>query len=1099
MKTRHPVSDQQKNTMGGSPGAKKISRQDKRGFDVIVREMIRWFARNDIAANFLLVAILLGGVYYAFNRIPLEVQPSYDIGEVEINMRFRGASPQDVEENIVIPIERALRDLQGVYLIDSNARAGSANIDVEAEEGVDLRELRDEVEARVEAINTFPGETERPVINIPNMSNYREVLTIAITGELSQNDLYKTARRVENELLDLPEISRTDMRGDHFLEIGIEADDEKLRDHGLSFEDLVAAIRRSSLALSAGSLRTPSGSIMIRTDGQAYTRDDYAKIIVTAADGAQLRVDELATISDGFEEKEMITRFNGSPAIMIDILRASDENAIEISDAVQRYIEKTTPLLPAGINLHAWDDESIRIRGRLSTLGNSLLMGAGLVLLVLGLFLRPMLAFWVVIGIPVSFAGGVLLMPFFGITANTMSIFAFIIVLGIVVDDAIITGENIYTHLREKMTPLDAAVLGTKEVATPVTFGAITTIVAFVPLSYFTGYWGNWTNQIPPIVASVLFFSLIESKLILPSHLKHLSTNRKKVSGFFRFQKAIADALERFVDKIYRPVLALSSKHRYTTLALFLAIALAGFGYQRSGKMGFVDMPKIEKYRITAYLGMVDNTSFEETDQNLLHIVSCAEDLKKELIDPGTGESLIRNVMNNTGASRWGGSGDPEEGYASLEIMPPSERSEPGPTNREISQMWRERIGEIPGMRYLRVSGEWGGSSYGRKEMNGLSVELRGPDSDSKRALATKIEALFQAQAGIETAWSRDQRQREEFAINLKPRALELGITQRQLAQQIRQAFYGEEAQRIQRDGEEIRVMVRLPKEKRESMFTFENLSVQAPNGSVIPFSAVATATLREAPGTIDRYNGAQVSYVYAQAESPEIEILKMAERLEPQISEIVAKDSDINWIWSGYVKEDRETGNRFYWLYGGLILALYALLAIPFKSILQPLIVLLAVPFGVIGAYAGHILLDITPSWLSVFGIMALTGVVVNDSLVLVDFINQKRRDGMPLKEAVLTSGVRRFRPIFLTSITTFAGLMPLMFDRAIHAQFLKPMAVSLGFGILFATVITLFLIPAAYLLLEDAKTFFGKAWGWYAKPFRDEEEAPLSRPEEI
>ena len=1051
--------------------------------------MIRWFAKNDIASNFLLVAIILGGIYTAFNKIPLEVSPSYDIGEVEINMRFRGASPQDVEEHIIIPVERVLRDLPGVKLIEAHARSGSANIDVEAEDGVDLRELRDEVEARVEAINTFPGETERPRIDIPNMSNYREVLTIAITGDLSDTELYKTARRIENELLDLPEISRTDMRGNLPLEISIEADDRKLRDHGLAFQDLVNAIRRSSLALSAGSLKTPAGSIMIRTDEQAYSRDDFANIVVTSADGAQLRVEDLAQLKDGFEDAETITRFNGKPAIMIDILRSGDENAIKISDAVTNYIEKSTHLLPDGINLFAWDDESIRIRGRLTTLGNSLMIGAGLVLVVLGLFLRPMLAFWVVIGIPISFAGGVLLMPYFGITANTMSLFGFIIVLGIVVDDAIITGENIYTRLREDLTPLDAAVLGTKEVTTPVTFGAITTIVAFIPLSYFPGFWGNWTNQIPPIVAGVLVFSLIESKLILPSHLKHLNTNRRKMGLFSRFQKRIADSLEKFIEKIYRPVLHFAVHHRYTTMCAFFALALAGVGYHKSGAMGFVDMPKVERYRISAYLSMVDNTPFAETDKHIDHIVACAEDLKRDLIDLGTGESLVRNIMSSTGSSRHGGAGDPEQGFASLEIMPPSERSEPGPTNAEIAKQWQERVGKIPGVRDFRVSGEWGSRSRGRSELNGLSIELRGPDSDSKRTTAEKLELLFEAQNGIEGAHADNQRQREEFAITLKPQALELGITQRELAQQIRQAFYGEEAQRLQREGEEIRVMVRLPKEKRESMFTFENLTIQAPNGSVIPFSTVASAELQEAPGTITRLNGAQVSYVNARPDSPEVEILKMAERLEPEISAIVAKDPNLSWIWAGYVKEDRETGSRFTWLFGGLILVLYALLAIPFKSILQPLIVLLAIPFGIIGAYVGHIILDITPSWLSVFGIMALTGVVVNDSLVLVDFINQKRREGMGLKEAVLISGVRRFRPIFLTSITTFAGLMPLMLDRAIHAQFLKPMAVSLGFGILFATAITLLLIPAAYLFLEDLKALFRPCWRWYSKPFRDDD----------
>lgn len=1049
--------------------------------------MIRWFARNDIAANILFIGIILGGVYVAFNKIPLEVQPSFDFGEVEINMNYRGGNPQDIEEHIIIPIERALKDLPGVKLLDSHAWSGSANIDVEAEEGVNLRELRDEVEARIDTINTFPGETERPRISIPNMGNRFEVLTVAITGDLSEVELYKTARRLENELLDLPEISHTALRGNRPLEISIEADDKKLADFGLTFQDLVDAIRGSSLALSAGAIRTPAGPIMIRTDGQAYTHEDYAKIIVTAADGAQLSLGELAEIKDGFEDAETITRFNGEPAILVDILRSGDENAIAISDAAKNYIKNTQHLLPEGVNLYIWDDESIRIRGRLSTLANSLMMGAILVLIVLGLFLRPMLAFWVVLGIPISFAGGVLMMPYFGITANTMSIFGFILVLGIVVDDAIVTGENIYTRLREDLTPLDAAVLGTKEVATPVTFGAITTIVAFIPLSFFPGFWGNWTNQIPPVVAAVLIFSLIESKLILPSHLKHLSTNRRKMGRFARFQKRIADGLEIFIERYYQPALRFAVNHRYATTCLFFAMAMAGWGIHKSGKMGFVSMPNIERYRISAYLSMVDNTPFTETDQHMQHIAECARELKAELIDPGTGESLISDIMSATGVSRHGGPGDAEQGFASIEIMPPSERSVPGPTNTEIAALWQAKIGKIPGTRDLRVSGEMGGRSRGDEEINSMSVELRGADTDSKRAIADELEVMFESQKEIEGAYADNQRQREEFAINLKPRALELGITQRGLAQQIRQAFFGEEAQKLQREGEEVRVMVRLPKGKRESMFTFESLNIQAPNGSIIPFNNIATATLQEAPGSIRRLNGAQVSYVNARPTDDKIDILKLAEKLELQIAEIVSKDPDVSWVWAGYIKEDRETGNRFTWLFGTLILTLYALLAIPFKSMTQPFVVLLAVPFGAIGAYAGHLMLGITPSWLSVFGIMALAGVVVNDSLVLVDFINNKRLDGTDLKKAVILSGVKRFRPIFLTSITTFAGLIPLMFDRAIHAQFLKPMAVSLGFGIIFATIITLFLIPASYLILEDFKTLCGKVWKWYSKPFRE------------
>lgn len=1054
--------------------------------------MIRWFTRNDIAANFLLVAILLGGIFTAYHKITLEVNPSQAYPEVDIKMTYRGGSPKDVEEHIVMPIERVLKDVQGIKSIRARASRGSANFDITPEKGVDLDELKDEVEARVNQINTFPGETERPRIQVPHTSDWKEVVTVAVAGDLSELDLYRLARRVEDDILNLDAVSRTDMRGDHPLEIAIEADDEKLRDHGLTIQDLGNAIRRSSVALSAGSVRTSSGSFMIRSDGQAYDLEEFGKIVVTSVDGAELKISDLATLSDGFDTKENILRFNGKKALFIDILQAPGESAIEISDAIKAYIQESASRYPAGIKLEMWDDESARIRGRLSILGNSLLMGGILVLLVLGLFLRPMLALWVVIGIPASFAGGLIMMPYFGLTANTMSIFGFIIVLGIVVDDAIITGENIYTRLRDDLSPLDAAVKGTKEVATPVTFGAITTVVAFVPLMFFDGYWSSWTTQIPPVVASVIIFSLIESKLILPSHLKHLKTHRdtKKLGAFARFQKKFADGLEAGVQKFYAPALRIASNHRYSTLAIFLALAALCLGVRAGGKLGFVSLPVIERNVVKSRISMLGNTPFEKTDEAILHVVAKAEELQRELIDPGTGESLIMHIMSDSGTGgRYGRDADAERGSVSLEILAPDKRSVPGPSNDEIVRMWTEKVGKIKGVRDFHAYGSFGGrSSGGREGIESLQIQLRGPASEDKELIAEEIEALFESHPEIEWAHAETEGDRQELAINLKPAALELGVTQRDLARQIRQAFYGEEVQRIQREGDELRVMVRLPEHKRQSLHTFDRLNIQAPDGTNIPFNTVAKAVFQPAPGSIERIDGAQISEIKAGPKSRESDIISIAAELEPLIHEIVGRSENLGWVWDGYIKEDRETGNRYNWLFGGLMITLYALLAIPFRSLLQPFVVLLAVPFGIIGAYAGHFIMGVTPSWLSVFGIMALAGVVVNDSLVLVDFINRRREEGMELKEAVMISGMKRFRPIFLTSITTFAGLVPLMFDRALHAQFLKPMAISLGYGILFATVITLFLIPAAYLALEDIKRFFGKAFGWYAKPFKDE-----------
>ncbi|MDB4532632.1 efflux RND transporter permease subunit [bacterium] len=1055
--------------------------------------MIRWFTKNDIAANFLLAAILLGGIYTALNKVPLEVSPTEDFGQVDISMTYRGGSPQDVQEHIVLPIERVLRDLPGIKELQVEARRGSADFDIIPEDGIELEDLRDEVESLVDTINTFPGETERPRITVPNSSSYREVITVAVTGELSEMELYHLARRVEEDLLELPEVSRTDLRGTRPLEISIEANNEKLRDYGLTIADLSDAIRRSSLALSAGSVQTSTGPITIRTNGQAYEQEDFGNIVVTVADGAELRLSDLAIVKDGFEDQGQLTRFNGVRALMIDVLQGQDESAIEISDAIHRYIEGSEARYPAGIVLHTWDDESTRIRGRLATLGNSLMVGALLVFIVLGVFLRPMLAFWVVIGIPASFAGGVILMPYFGLTANTMSLFGFIIVLGIVVDDAIVTGENVYTRMRDDLTPLDAAVLGTKEVATPVTFGVITTVVAFIPLMFLEGHWSTYTKQIPPVVGAVLLFSLIESKLILPSHLKHLKMKRntKKLGLFARFQKAIADGLERAVEKYYQPLLRTAVKYRYSTIAIFLTLGALAVGLKQGGKMGFVAFPSIERNVIFAEVEMQRNTPFEETDEQILYVSDKARELQRELIDPGTGKSLIINIYSSTAASGRGGrSTATDEGRVMLEIMPPGERSEPGPSNDDICKMWIDRVGDVRGMRSFRPRGSKGGRRSGGEETEALQIHLRGPSSEEKSELADEIALLFENHKDIEWSHADEQRGRVELSISLKPLAMELNLTQRDLASQIRQAFYGEEVQRIQRNGEEIRVMVRLPEDKRESLHTFDTLTIQAPDGTDIPFNTIADAELRRAAGEIERVDGAEVTDVIAGPTSNQIDIISLATELEPQISELVNRHSNISWVWQGFIKEDRETGNRVNWLFGGLMLVLYALLAIPFKSLLQPIVVLLAVPFGVIGAYGGHLIMGVTPSWLSVFGILALAGVVVNDSLVLVDFINKKREEGMKLLDAVLISGKKRFRPIFLTSITTFAGLIPLMFDRALHSQFLKPMAISLGYGILFATVITLFLIPAAYLILEDVKSLFQKGFQWYAKPFQEGDE---------
>ena len=1046
--------------------------------------MIRWFARNDIAANFLLVGILLAGIHAALYRIPLQVSPTYTWNDIIIRMDYRGGTAKDVEKAINIPVEEAIRDLPGIDRVMSYANRGRGTIWAEIKDGVDQRELLEEVKARVDRITTFPDETESPEVYIPDSNAYREVITIAVTGDLSDTELLRVAERVRDDLMDMDGISQAEVKGERPFEIAIEADQERLRSYGLGFQDLSNAIQRSSVDLSAGSIRSSSGNLSLRTRGQAYTAEQFAQIPIRAANGADVLLGEVARVTDGFEEGKVLTRFNDEPALMVEVMRFDLESAIDIARLVHEYVDNANLRFPDGINLYAWDDESIAIRGRLGTLTTSMVQGCLLVFILLALFLRPALAFWVVIGIPISFAGGLLLMPWLGITANLMSVFGFIIVVGLVVDDAIVTGENIYAKLKMGMEPLEASVLGTKEVAVPVTFGVLTTIVAFLPLLYFDGSWGNFAKQIPPVVAPVLLFSLIETKLILPSHLKHLRLDRNRRNPIDRIQSRVANGLERFVEKFYRPSLKFALHHRYTVCSLFLAGALLMFGFCKGGGLGFVSMPSVDRLRITAYLDLPNDTPLEQTDTYIRRIRDAAEILKTEFVDTGSGRSLITNVMEEVGdRDRSSSTLDETRGEVAIEILPPSMRKAPGPRNSVIANRWKELVGEIPEAQSFRVRAEQSGFSRrgDTREEEPVEVELRGPSSEQKVAIAEEIRDLLESFDGISDAYTQVQRGSDELEIVLKPRAAELNLTQQELARQIRQAFYGEEAQRLLRGTDDIRVMVRLTQQERQSLHTLDTLKIRTPSGAAVSLAAVADVQMVKVPNRIERIDGAEVVEIKAIPFDESVDIMGIAATAAPEIQALVNEGEGLSYRYTGFIAENEESKRRTIIGSIALLFALYGLLAIPFRSLTQPLFVLLAVPFGVIGALLGHMIMGITPSYLSIFGMLALAGVVVNDSLVMVDFINRRREDGMALGKAIIEAGSRRFRPILLTSITTFAGLMPLMFDRSIQGQFLIPMAVSLAYGILFATAITLFLIPCSYRISADLGEILTKAKNWY------------------
>ncbi|WP_442482286.1 efflux RND transporter permease subunit [Aeoliella sp. SH292] len=1057
--------------------------------------MIRWFATNGIAANFLMVAIIVGGVYTAISNMPLEVSPARNFETVMIEMDYRGGTAKDVERAILIPIEESLEGVEGIRDIIAEGHQGGCRMFVDAVPGADLRALMDDVKARVDTITTFPDETERPRITIPDSSNWWEVLSIAVTGKLSPHELREVARKVEADIIALPGISRAQVQGDRRYEIGIEVNTSKLLAYGLSFQDLSDAIQQFSIDLPAGSIDAASGTFVIRTRGQAFSEQEFAQVPIRAANGSDILLGEVARITDGFEEGDKTVEFNGKSALFVEVMRTGNENAIDISDRVHEYVRTARNRFPEGIELFVWDDESVEIRGRLSTLVGSMIQGGILVLLLLGLFLRPMLAFWIVIGIPISFAGAVMMMPWFGVTANVMSLFGFILAVGIVVDDAIVTGENVYLKLKEGLPPLEAAVEGTKEVALPVTFGAVTTMVAFLPLLFFEGSWGDFASQVPPVVIPVLFFSLVESKLILPAHLKHLrAVPRDNI--FTRLQTSVAAGLETFIDRVYQPSLEFAVRHRASVLAGFATVALLMAGYCLSGRMEFIAYPSIDDKRIAAELDMPDDTSLEVTTQYMDRIEKALLQMQQEWKDPETGESYVQDISKLVGAPRIHRDFDKSRGAITFEVLSPTLRSVPGPKNSELSARWTELVGPIPEATEFQISADSSVNQDRNVDNENLNIELRGPMSPEKAEVARQIRAMLQEYDGFASTWANINYGQDELELRLKPLAAELGLTQQLLAQQIRQAFFGEEAQRLQRGIDDIRVMVRLPRLQRESLHTLDQMRVRTPRGASVPLSAVAETTFVKAPSHVDRKDGAEILRIGARAVDETVDILGIARELMPRIDRLVSQNN-LSFEFVGYVAEAADT--QFRTIVGSCLLAfaLFALLSIALKSLGQPFFVLLAVPFSIIGALLGHIALGITPSYLSLFGLLALAGVAVNDSLVMVDYVNNRRAAGETLRDAALQAGARRFRPIMLTSVTTFAGLVPLLMDRSLQAQFLIPMATSLAFGVMFATIVTLYLIPCAMIAADDIYGVLAHAKEWYFRPFAPANKTSVEAPD--
>ncbi|NDV90099.1 AcrB/AcrD/AcrF family protein [Alteromonas sp. 345S023] len=1023
--------------------------------------LIAWFARNSVAANLLMWLLIVGGIFGAFS-IQKQVFPNFEIDVVNVRVPYLGAAPQEVEEGVIVKVEESIKDLEGIKKITSTAVEGMGTVTIEVEEGYDVQLVLDEVKVQVDAIPSFPADTEKPVIYRQKIQ--QDVIWISVFGDASERELKEFAKVLRDDIANLPGISSVQVVGARDYEISVELSERDLQKYNLTFADVVTRLSQTSVDLPGGSIRTENGDILLRTKGQAYTGWDYSQIVLlTNANGTRVTLGDVAYINDGFIENNQYALFDGKPATSLRVKAVGDQNALEISEQVNEYINQAKEGFPAHITAATWGDSSFYLADRLNMMLENMFFGALLVFLVLSLFLKVKLAFWVIVGLPVCFLGTLLVMPIdmLGVSINMLSLFAFILVLGIVVDDAIIMGESAYTEIDKKGHSAENVIAGVKKVAMPATFGVLTTIAAFSPMLMVSGPFGVIWKTIGLVVIICLVFSLIESKLILPAHLVHMKIkpyDPTKANRFQKFRDFFSEGIKRFIQNSYAPFLEKAVKNRYTTVSAFLAMLILTVGLFQGGIVRFVFIPNIPSDFMFSSFELEPGSSITQRDEVITTLREAMLRMD-EKIQQETGESVIQHSI----AFDNGNLG----GEVLAELTKGEDRSL---SDFEIHQRWRDEMPEIPGVKSFNI-GAPGGPGGGAD----LSFEFNSSDIGALRAISNDLKDALAAYDGVTDLNDTFSGGSEEIQLALKPQADALGITLRQLGQQVRYGFYGAEVQRIQRDDEEIKVMVRYPKAERSSVEHLKNMRIRAPNGQEIPFDQVASFTLGKGFDSIIRVDGRRSVTVTGVVDKGLMDPSEITyEVVEKIMPDLLARYPMVDFQLQGNSKEQADA---MLGLAKGLLFALfaiYALLAIPLRSYSQPFIIMSVIPFGIVGAIIGHLVLGMAVSVLSICGIIALSGVVVNDSLIMVDFVNRARKEGHSLISAAISAGTQRFRAIILTSLTTFMGLMPIVFERSLQAQIVIPMAISLAFGILFATIITLLLVPALYLILDDIKNVF-------------------------
>ncbi len=1014
-----------------------------------VTGLIGWFASNHVAANLLMVFIVMAGLYAVFS-LKKESFPSFDFDIITVAVPYPGAGPEEVEEGIVVKIEEAVENIEGIREMQGMAFENTGQVMIEVRNGFDIGDVTDEVKLAVDGINTFPLDAERPIISKQEFE--KGALNVQLSGDLDEATMKSLAEDVRDEILALTEVSSVELWGSRPYEIAIEVSELTLREYGLTLAEIAQVIRQWSVDLPGGSIRTESGDIRLRALGQAYRGDEFERIVLlTNPDGTRVRLGDIATIHDGFTEVENYAFFDGRPSLGINVASTEKENEIEISRAVRAYIEERNKSLPEGVELAVWADTTYYLEGRMDMLLNNMLMGAMLVFVILGLFLHIKLAAWVIIGLPVAFLGAMMMLPVMGVTINIMSLFAFIVVLGIVVDDAIIIAEAAYTETEEKGYTMPNIVAGAQRVAVPATFGVLTTIMAFAPQLFITGPSQNINQAMGWVVIYCLLFSLVESKLILPSHLALMKSSHSKKEGITNW---VDRRLKRFINNVYEPMLARAIEYRYATVALFVSLIIISSGLVGGGFVRFVFFPEMENDFVMGSLELQEGVPESLAVSIIKQMDSALREVNEELkVELDEDRDLIEHIF----AYVRGGT----IGRFQVELAKEDRRVSP----KEIENRWREKVGEVAGTKELRFASS--------RHMGGgppIALKLQGKNYDLTEQAANELVEYLRGINGLYEVEMSANAGPEEIKLRIKPEAEAFGITLADLGRQVREAFYGAEAQRVQRGDSDLRVMVRFPKSERRSVGNLESMWIRLPDGREIPFSAVAEFTMQPGFSAIRRLDGLRTVSVTANADLSVVEPGRIADDLlKTYMPRLLRNYPGVSVDLDGSSMEERMGMQESWYGFMAALFGIYVLMAIPLRSYLQPLIIMSVIPFGIVGAVVGHWILGIAISSLSIVGIIALSGVVVNDSLILVDHVNKKVEQGMDATSAAIDGGRARFRAILLTSLTTFFGLLPILSESSMQAQMVVPMATSLAFGILFATVITLVLVPCLYKILGD------------------------------